>query len=76
MATRTITALFDTYQTAADAVRRVEGAGVPHSDVSIVSNDPANRDYVSDDAHTGPAAGAWFPQQALELVKDANPPLR
>ena len=22
-----------------------------------------------------PAAGAWFPQQALELVKDANPPL-
>lgn len=23
-----------------------------------------------------PAAGAWFPQQALELVNDANPPLR
>jgi uncharacterized membrane protein len=58
MATRTITALFDTYQTAADAVRRVEAAGVPHSEVSIVSNDPANREYTSDDAHTGTAAGA------------------
>jgi endoglucanase len=23
-----------------------------------------------------PAAGAWFPQQALQLVQDANPPLR
>src|SRR5215207_2527053 len=45
---RTITAMFDTYRDAAEAVRRLESAGIPHADISIVSNDPANRDRLSD----------------------------
>lgn len=44
MATQTITALFDTYQRAADAVHALEGAGVPHDAISILSNDTAERD--------------------------------
>ena len=45
---RTITAMFDSYQDAVEAVRRLEGAGIPHADISIVSNDPANRERLSD----------------------------
>jgi len=40
--------MFDTYRDAAEAVRRLESAGTPHADISIVSNDPANRDRLSD----------------------------
>src|SRR5215212_995231 len=40
---RTITAMFDRYQDALEAVRRLEAAGVAQSDISIVSNDPAYR---------------------------------
>src|SRR5215204_7083453 len=40
---RTITAMFDHYQDAIEAVRRLEAAGVAQSDISIVSNDPAHR---------------------------------
>ena len=59
MATRTITALFDRYDEAAKAVQNVEAAGVPHSDVSIVSNDPANREHLGQsDANAGTATGA------------------
>ncbi|ACA18324.1 hypothetical protein M446_3958 [Methylobacterium sp. 4-46] len=43
MATRTISALFDSYDDAAAAVRKVEAAGVPHSDVSIVANNEGDR---------------------------------
>ena len=45
MATRTIAAMFDRYDDAADAVRRLEGAGVAHSDISIVSNDDSHAEY-------------------------------
>src|SRR5215217_5213143 len=66
---RTIAAMFDSYQDAAEAVRRLEGAGVPQSDISIVSNDPAHRTQDSttgattrtdtdDDAGTGAGTGA------------------
>ena len=41
---RTITALFDQYQDAAEAVRALEEAGVPAGDISVVSNDAAERD--------------------------------
>ena len=59
MATRTVTALFDTYSSAADAVRKLEAAGVPHDDVSIVSNDASHRDLVdARDDHPGTATGA------------------
>ncbi len=36
--TETITGLFDTYQHASEAVGRLESAGVPHSDISIVAS--------------------------------------
>lgn len=43
--TRTITALFDTYTDAKEAVTRLEAAGVPHSEISIVSNDATHKQY-------------------------------
>lgn len=52
MATRTITALFDTYESAADAVRKLEAQGVSHGDISIVSNDSGHSRYY-DTAGTG-----------------------
>jgi hypothetical protein len=60
MATRTVTAMFDTYTAASTAVERLEAAGIPHGDISLVSNDPANRSYLDSDTHdnTGTATGA------------------
>ena len=55
MTTRTIAAMFDRYEEAADAVRRLESAGVAHSDVSIVSNDDAHSQYR--DAEGGHVSG-------------------
>lgn len=43
MATRTLTALFDSYDDASAAVRKVEAAGVPHADISIVANNQGDR---------------------------------
>ena len=40
--TVTISRLYDTYAAAAEAVRSLEAAGVPHSDISIVSNNADN----------------------------------
>lgn len=40
MAERAVTALFDSYAAAADAVERLEAAGVPHGDISIVASSP------------------------------------
>jgi hypothetical protein len=36
--TRTISALYDTYSDATAAVRALEAAGIPHSDISMVAN--------------------------------------
>ena len=49
MATHTITALYDRYEDASAAVSKLEGAGVPHSDISIVGNNEGDRHsgYVS-----------------------------
>ncbi len=61
MATRTLTAMFDTYDGAAEAVRQLEAAGVPHADVSIVSNDASHAQYhdtAGDATTTGTGAGA------------------
>ncbi len=61
MANRTMAAMFDRYENAAEAVRRLEGAGVPHSDISIVSNDESHAQYHGDEtkAHgTGLGTGA------------------
>jgi uncharacterized protein (TIGR02271 family) len=58
---RTITAMFDSYADARRAVERLESAGVPHADISIVSNDSAHREHVErfgrDGDHTGEGAG-------------------
>src|SRR5882757_738097 len=41
--TQTVTALYDTYDSAASAVNALEASGVPHSDISIVSSNVDNR---------------------------------
>ncbi|RVU17397.1 hypothetical protein [Methylobacterium oryzihabitans] len=43
MATRTLSALYDSYDDAAAAVRKVEAAGVPHSDISLVAQNEGDR---------------------------------
>ena len=45
MATRTVTALFDRYQDAAEAVRQLETAGIAHADIAIVSNDSVHAPF-------------------------------
>ena len=58
MTTKTLTAMFDKYSDATDAVTRLEAAGVPHSEISIVSNDAAHKQYHDTDAGTGAGTGA------------------
>jgi hypothetical protein len=41
--TQTVTALYDTYDSAVSAVNAVEASGIPHADISIVSNNVDNR---------------------------------
>ncbi|MCJ2033362.1 general stress protein [Methylobacterium sp. J-068] len=43
MAQQTITALYDDYEAASTAVTKLEAAGIPHSDISIVSNNEGDR---------------------------------
>jgi uncharacterized protein (TIGR02271 family) len=43
MADKTITSFFDSYDDAAEAVRRLEAAGIPSSDVSLVANNQGDR---------------------------------
>ncbi|WP_267360095.1 MULTISPECIES: hypothetical protein [unclassified Methylobacterium] len=43
MAQQTITALFDRYEDASTAVSKLEAGGVPHADISIVSNNEGDR---------------------------------
>ena len=43
MAQQTITALFDRYEDASTAVSKLEAGGVPHGDISIVSNNEGDR---------------------------------
>ena len=65
METRTISALFDDYAQAASAVGRLEVAGIPPDDISIVGGDNhmrvangATADHASSNAGTGATAGA------------------
>jgi len=58
MAKRTVTALFDNYEDAAEAVRRLESAGVSHGDISIVSNDATQRDRYSNASTSGSATSS------------------
>ncbi|WP_375458677.1 hypothetical protein [uncultured Enterovirga sp.] len=43
MTTRTVTAMFDRYADATAAVTRLETAGIPHDNISLVSNDETER---------------------------------
>lgn len=43
MATRTITALFDDYDAAARAIDKLEAAGIPNGDISIVASNAEDR---------------------------------
>jgi hypothetical protein len=62
--TQTVTALYDTYDSAVSAVNALEASGVPHSDISIVSNNVDNRfnkdrpTNAAEDAGKGAGIGA------------------
>jgi hypothetical protein len=62
--TQTVTALYDTYDDAVSAVNALEASGIPHSDISIVSNNVDNRydkdrpTKAAEDAGKGAGIGA------------------
>ena len=56
--TQTVTALYDTYDAVVSAVNALEASGVPHSDISIVSNNVDNR--YNKDRPTNAAEDAAF----------------
>ncbi len=59
--TKTVTGLFDHYSDAASAVDQLKAAGIPDSDISIVSNNSDGRykdNDVAEDAGTGAGIGA------------------
>jgi len=65
MTNKTITAFFETYEDASEAVRRLETAGVPHRDISLVANNAgdrysthANRTFDGTNHHDDEADGA------------------
>jgi hypothetical protein len=59
MATRTIAHLYDTHDDAVQVVNELEAAGIPHADVSIVSNNRDNRyDRMTSTADTNAGTGA------------------
>ncbi len=62
MPTQTLSALYDRYDDAAAAVTKLEAAGVPHSDISLVSNkaetSTSGTGETADHAATGAGTGA------------------
>src|SRR5688572_17889341 len=63
MTNKTITAFFDNFNDAANAVRRLENAGIQHEDISLVANNEGDRysEHASgrthaSDSHTGDGA--------------------
>lgn len=58
--TKTVSALYDTYDAACSAVSALEAAGIPHSDISIVANNSENwhRDDHPSNAAEGAGTGA------------------
>lgn len=59
MASRTLTALFDRYEEATSAVTKLEAAGVPHRDISLVANN-------ADDRHGSHASHGDAPAKAAD----------
>lgn len=62
MATRSLTALYDSYDDATNAVAKLEAAGIPHADISLVSNkaeqSSAATGETTEHAATGVGTGA------------------
>jgi hypothetical protein len=56
MTTRTVTGLYDSYDEAAQTVRDLEAANIPHADISMVAH--RTRSHVPDDAAGGATVGA------------------
>jgi hypothetical protein len=56
--TKTVSALYDTYNEASSAVSALEAAGVPHADISIVANNSDHWHKGESNAGTGAGAGA------------------
>src|SRR5690242_324302 len=62
--TQTVTALYDTYDSAVSAVNALEASGTPHSDISILSNNVDNQfnkhrsTNAAEDAGKGAGIGA------------------
>lgn len=56
--TQTVTGLYDTYEAAVSAVNELESAGIPQSDISIVSNNIDNRYEPKGASRAGADAGA------------------
>ena len=54
--TKTVSALYDTYDAARSAVSALEAAGIPHSDISIVANN--SESWHRDDRESNAAEGA------------------
>jgi hypothetical protein len=65
MAQQTLTALFDRYDEATAAVARLEAAGIPHADVSIVSKE-------SPDHHAGVTARHGDHADAKDAAADGT----
>ncbi len=55
--TSTVSAMFDRYSDAKAAINRLEAAGIPHDNISIVSNDAEHRQHHGTDDATGTGAG-------------------
>src|SRR5437868_7168284 len=53
MTSRTVTALFDTYEDAAQAVRELEAAGIPEGDLALVVNNADERYGLADEGGSG-----------------------
>ena len=73
--TQTVTALYDTYNFAVSAVNALEASGVPHSDISIVSNNIDNR-YTKDRPARcrGSQEGRWHRSRSGRRRRSSNWP--
>ncbi|WP_245435576.1 YsnF/AvaK domain-containing protein [Microvirga calopogonii] len=70
MTNKTLTSFFDSYEDASEAVRRLEAAGVPRSNISLIANNEGDRysshasrtfdgtNYRDDDVSDGAGTGA------------------
>ena len=58
--TKTVSALYDTYDSARSAVGALQAAGIPHSDISVVANNSESwhRDDLESNAADGAGTGA------------------